>query len=449
MKPYSIEEERGRILEAIPVEEAFERTALSLCEYFGKQPDEGVLSDISTFVNMDMVTTSEPMDAYLLFDLDLFIDLIVLHEKICVLQPFDNRYPDMADFEWLEKSSIAKALHKRGILVFRPIVGYDAPSWHSTKEFFRSGKLSKALGPFLAAGESQGETLGELESQTWGIGRHMHHYNEYYAKLYSRWIYDRMLANKSPHEEIRKYWKQFALLVYRTNECLTYARKNSLPYHPSSIKVPVTKVILELNSIRLRTLIDYLVRQVDIRESSKAQRLNKMMGTEHYEIQTPSLLTIVLQQTKHPSDILDVTLDLRKSAAKFRRYISQTTSKKRGPAYEELRKIRSFSLAQSKTTDSLLLELVPEEILQPLLEDAVLGFEIGSNLILSKSLLKAALKYLNIHLFNRSLLFMRKLGKASAATNEIGKQASKVFGNAISREELTRFWNMRNALVEN
>jgi len=442
-----LEEERRRIQEAIPVDVALERSALSQCEYFGEQPDDAVLTDISTFVNIERIVTSEPIDTYLLFDLDLFVDLIVLHEKVCVLQPFDERYPDMADFEWLEESNIPKALYKSGILVFRPVSGYDVPSWHFTKELLEGGKLHEAFRPFLAASESDGGTREQLESQTWGMGRHIHYYNEFYTKLYSPWIYEPTRENESIPELVRKYWKQFALLVYRTNECLAYVRKHKLPYHPSSLKVPIVKTMFKQNKIRIRTLIDSLVRQVEMRESIKASRLNEMIGDDHYEIETPSLLAQALEKAQSRRNILDATLELRNSAAKFRRRISRITSKKRGEAYEELRKIKSFGLAQSKASQSLLLEAVSEEIAQAivLLEDPIYGLAIPP--LIDKAA-KVIMEHLRLHLLNRSLLFMRKFSKDSAAPNEIRSLVAKFFGKEISNQELARFWKMRNALVE-
>ncbi len=445
-----MEEERRLLAQAIPHEKARDMIAKQMNKQFGDLPSDGVISDISAFVNVERLLSQSDIDEFRLFDLDTVVNLVVLHERTCVLQPFDDRYPDMADFEWLDKSTLAKELHEKGILVIRPISGFETESWHTTEGFFQSGGASRLVNTWIGAPKAK---MGQvIHEQTWGYGRQIHDYNMVYTKMYSPWIYQ---VPKATGRKLGKHWTLLSLLVYRVNECLEYSRKSGLPYHPSALKVPFVKTIIDNNEARLKELVDSLFRTLDRRESSKAMRLNEAFGRNQFEVQTPAMLSVALEGAASREDLVDRLLALRENAVKLRRRISEMKNMSRKEASEELKTLSRAAFSGSTPTESHRLREVPEEVLSPVILGGELLEEIGSfpylneagklsSQISSRALLRMV-DYLDLHLRKRHLLFLREISNSAAITPPLGDSVNRLFGN-FSGSTLQSYWNIKASL---
>jgi hypothetical protein len=203
----------------------------------------------------------------------------------------------------------------------------------------------------------------------------------------------------------------------------------------------------------MRTLLDSLTKMLELHESKKAQILNRLNGKEEFETEIPLLLSMCLEGSKTPADTLDVALDLRKSAGRLRRKISEFP-KERGQASKEFAELVLACFGKVPLTESMILSVVSEITVESLSDEMLQELEIWPDPRIAEGIVNSLTKFacqklfeaIADHTFKRSLLFLKGMRKSAKESKQVRFLAKKAFGDRIDDYEIDRFLRIRTIL---
>jgi hypothetical protein len=309
-----------------------------------------------------------PLNIYSLFDLSKLAESILLAEKIVTL-PGMSKYNETArklkDERILEEIEIKEELvdivrEVRGQDWFLKIIGQEGLA-KVIADIFKINKktASKAL---VAAGSWSLEKW-DTPNWQWFLSNDLEH--NMWMKLHT------------PNED--KYYTQLKAgdvtqdiisdTYLRTILYLRVASQIGLNFYPDSIRVPIVAYLNSQFKTEINKHSQLLVMDLEEKNRKKTEGINKKLGFNRYEIEIPSVLSLVINTCKSKDNFLNTALELRESdrVSKLRQHLAELDQALKSDDKDSKDKIKKL-LNQEKlalntekgSKESLVYDVVPK-----------------------------------------------------------------------------------------
>jgi hypothetical protein len=384
-----------------------------------------------------------PLNVYSLFDLSKLSEAILLAEKIVTL-PGMGTYNETArklkDEKILEEIEIKEEIQDiisevRGQDWFLKIIGQEGLA----KVFADIFKINeKTAGKALLDASMWSLEKWESPNWQWFLSN---------SEAYNMWMKLRT-SNKD------KYYTQLKAghvtqdiiseTYLRTILYLRVASQIGLNFYPDSIRVPIVAYLNSQFKTEINKHGQLLVMDLEEKNRKKTEGINKKLGFNRYEIEIPSVLSLVIDSCKSKDNFLNTALELRESdkISKLRQHLAELDQALKSDDKDSKDKVKKL-LNQEKlalntekvSKESLVYDVVPEVLSvvdKP--EFAFSPMAVGINLGL-----KELLKFFK----TRRLVFLYDLGKHLDNIVSINKQIFCIFKEELSEREINHFHNLR------
>ena len=306
----------------------------------GLRPHRCVLTTNSAFFFADLLLEGRaPLSAYTLFDLGTVVESIVLYDKLYTLPG-----------ELLQKTNLAKKLTHEGILEEVPVDGSFVSILFSVLRQRYSEKERKELAAMVATTlpvspatalhgmRVMDKYIADAVWRTptgWATGRDWYYISlneETYKIKFWEDGHGTLGLNKSGSQSSSsnrniKWSIQDEIvseIVVRGEMYIMIASVLGMDYHPDVIRIPITMHRLR-QTAAINSAIAHTIRNLERKQTDVREKVKKFYGIQDFEVELPAFLSIILSESRKPSDIIDKAIDLRRSryARSFREWMAK------------------------------------------------------------------------------------------------------------------------------
>lgn len=269
-----------------------------------------VFADITSFaVAQDFLDKPEKAKLLHLIDTESIIEALLFHERILVLEP--TGFGDDVD---IRMPQILTELAEEGL------VERYVPDFQTT----RSEQLSLLLEEIPELRNPQ--AMKTIYLDAFQDYKQLAQVYEHRFRVPEQTRFMRQLKQEGiADESVAPLYGQLAQIgIYIKSLHSLDSQGRRVPYMPHSARVSLVKEIDNLYEARNLPVVRRILREMELSVRQEREVLNQTYGSQ-LELTLPLLTAVVLSRCKKPSDILDETLNMRRSlqARRFRNWCSK------------------------------------------------------------------------------------------------------------------------------
>lgn len=348
-----------------------------------------ILIDITSFaVAQNFFDKPEKAKLFHLVDIESIIEALLFHDRILVLEP--TGFGDDVDIQ------IPRILAE---LVEEDIIERYSPEFHTT----RPEELSVLLEEIPELRNSQRIEIIYLNAfQSY---KELAKIYDYQFKVHEQTKFIRQLKQEGiTNESLAPLYGQLTQIKIYI-KCLHSLdnKGRRVPYLPHSARVSLVKEIDNLYESKRLPIARKIIKEMELSVEQEREALNQTYGSQ-LELKLPILTTLILSMCKKSSDILDETLNMRRSL-KLKRFRNWCNKLQNAIYNDNIKTIKKYD-QQLRTVFSELFEKPPQNVLLKSAPQIAFSLKEGNTASTLSNLSSNGYEYLIKYLRRRNLMFL-------------------------------------------